>query len=367
MKKAIKLASIFALLVGFTACNEEDNNKISAPGDAATIVSPEQGAVITLNPLNPTNPAVTLVWNHAKYSSNTEVNYTIEVAKGGTDFANPIEAGITTARQITWTVEQLNGVCDVTKADLIPFSFGDLDIRVKAAIGTGNVLESISQKITISVKPYSTALPKLAVPGNHQGWDPASAPLLAASAYGKTDFEGYVWLNGEFKFVAQSPNGTFAWPPTGGPDFGDDGTFDNNIAETGESNINRAPGYYRVRANTSSTAYGGDFPAMKYNVVPTTWGIAGNATTNGWDGSIPMNYDSATKKWTIIATLSAQSAPDNGLKFKANGAWDINLGDSGADGSAEYGGTNIGTSAGVYKITLDLSNPRDYKYTIVPN
>ena len=42
---------------------------------------------------------------------------------------------------------------------------------------------------------------------------PSNAPLIAASDFGRTDFEGYVWLDGEFKFVAQSADGTFNFPP----------------------------------------------------------------------------------------------------------------------------------------------------------
>ena len=365
MKTRIKIVALFALLFGFIACNEEDNNVVTQPGDKAVIVSPDQGSVVTLNPTNATNPALTVVWNHAKYSIATDVNYVVEVAKGGTEFAAPKPAGITTQRQITWTVEQLNGFCKL--AGLVPFAFGDLDIRIKSSIGATNVLESISEKITVSIKSYSTDLPKLAVAGNHQGWAPATAPLLAGSAYGRTDFEGFVWLNGEFKFIAQSPNGTFAFPPAGGPDYGDNGDADNILLETGEVNITRPAGYYRIRVNTGTIAYGSDFPAMRYKIDPTSWGIAGNATTNGWDGSMPMTYDATTKKWTIITTLATQAAPNNGLKFKANGGWEINLGDSGANGSAEFNGDNIGTTAGVYKITLDLSDPRNYKYTIVPN
>lgn len=367
MKKAIKLASIFALFVGFTACNEEDNNKINTPGDKAIIVSPEQGAVVTLNPANPTNPAVTLVWNHAKYAVGTEINYKIEIAKGGTNFDNPILAGQTTSRQLTWTVEQLNAACGNPGADLIPFSFNDLDIRIKAAIGNGNVLETISDKITISVKPFSTALPKLAVPGNHQGWNPPTAPVLAASAFGRTDFEGFVWLDGEFKFVAQSANGTFSWPPAGGPDFGDDGTFDNNLVETNEQNISRPAGYYRVRANTSATAYGNDFPALKYNVQPANWAVTGSGTPNGWpdNGVVDhnMTYNSTTKRWEITLALSA-----NQIKFRANDSWDMNLGtDANNDDSMDYGGPNIEVpSAGNYKIELDLSDPRKYKYILTP-
>ena len=176
---------------------------------------------------------------------------------------------------------------------------------------------------------------------------------MASSGFGETDFEGYVYMNvaaPEFKILPT--NTSFDG------DYGDDGTFAGTLAQTGESNILlSAPGYYRVQADTE---------ALSYSTTLTNWGIAGNATTNGWDGMLPMTYNPTTKKWSIVATLSTQSAPDNGLKFKANGAWDINLGDNGADGSAEYNGTNIGTTAGTYLIELDMSNPRAYTYTLTP-
>ena len=77
-----------------------------------------------------------------------------------------------------------------------------------------------------------------------------------------------------------------------------------------------------------------------------------------------MTYNPTTKKWSAIVTLTEQAAPDHGLKFRANGAWDLNYGDTGADGSLNEGGTNIATSAGTYLIELDLSHPRAYTYTL---
>jgi hypothetical protein len=51
----------------------------------------------------------------------------------------------------------------------------------------------------------------------------------------------------------------------------------------------------------------------------------------------------------------------NFIKFRANDAWDLNYGDTGADGSLEAGGDNIPIEeAGTYEITLDLSS---YPYT----
>jgi uncharacterized protein involved in high-affinity Fe2+ transport len=56
------------------------------------------------------------------------------------------------------------------------------------------------------------------------------------------------------------------------------------------------------------------------------------------------------------------------MKFRANNAWDYNLGDTGANGTMEYGGDNIKVpSAGNYTITLDLSSPRNYKYSLTKN
>jgi hypothetical protein len=53
------------------------------------------------------------------------------------------------------------------------------------------------------------------------------------------------------------------------------------------------------------------------------------------------------------------------IKFRANDLWDINLGDTGADGILEYEGENIVVSeAGTYNISLKLGAP-DYTYSIV--
>jgi hypothetical protein len=62
-----------------------------------------------------------------------------------------------------------------------------------------------------------------------------------------------------------------------------------------------------------------------------------------------MTYNKVAKTWSIIATLTTQSAQ---VKFRANNNWDFNFGDTGADGTLEAGGTNISTTAGTYLITL---------------
>ena len=98
--------------------------------------------------------------------------------------------------------------------------------------------------------------------------------------------------------------------------------------------------------------------AMTWSATITNWGIIGDATPDSWDASTPMTYDAANNVWVINSIyLSAGS-----VKFRANDAWDLNLG--GNLSALNYGGDNISISdAGNYKVVLDLSHPLKYTAT----
>jgi len=83
--------------------------------------------------------------------------------------------------------------------------------------------------------------------------------------------------------------------------------------------------------------------------------------TGSWDNETALTYDATSGTWTITKDLSVGE-----LKFRANGSYDINFGDNTpADGKLKYGGSNIKvTEAGTYKITLNLSTPGNYAYTL---
>jgi hypothetical protein len=348
MKNTFKIIIAAIVFATLGSCSDEQNFQLAEAKGSFSILTPQTGASTVLTPALATNPAITMTWSAADFTTPTQVDYTVEIAVTGTNFAAITPAGTTTATNLTWSVADLNGA--VLAAGLTPFSQGSIDIRVKAAVGS---VTQYSNTINVLITPYTTALPTIAVPGNHQNWSPGTAPKLASAGFGQTNYEGYVWLNGEFKFVAPDNAGNFNW---GNDDWGDDGTFTNKLRLTNEVNCNAAvAGYYRLKANTT---------ALTYSQERTTWAIIGNATPGGWSTDTPMTYDPTTRKWTVTVTLSAQSAPNDGLKFRANGAWDLNYGDTGADGKLEEGGTNISTTAGVKTITLDLSNPRVYTYSI---
>lgn len=352
MKKLNKISAGFLAVVafvGFNACSDDDNLIIATPEGGPQLVTPASGTAIVLSAANEQNVATTLVWNDADYDAQTAINYSVEIALTGTDFAAPIDGGSTNERFISWTNQQLNDVS--IAAGLNPFVAGDLDVRVISSIGTQDAQQQISDVITLNITPYTTSLPKIAVPGDHQGWDPATAPRLASSEFGATDYEGYVWLETEYKFVAPDDAGNFAW---GNTDWGDDGSFSGVLVEDGESNVQASSGHYLVKVNT------GD---LTYNATQYSWGLIGSGTPTGWDSDTDMVYDAASGTWSVTLDLTADE-----IKFRANDGWDWNYGDTGADGSVESGGDNIAVpAAGNYTVVLDLSNPREYTYTLTLN
>lgn len=345
MKNTFKILMLTLVSIGFWSCEDEQDLMFLTPPSSFSILTPDGGTSIELTPALQNNPALTVSWSEADYGTPTAVSYDIEVAKAGSDFESIVIAGNTTGTNITWSVAELNGAAGA--AGLTPFVEEGLDIRIKATTGTVDSQPVYSNVITVLVTSYTTELPKLAVPGNHQGWNPPTAPRIAASGFGATDYEGYMWLDGGYKFVGPSESGAFNW---GNTDWGDDGSFSGVLAESGETDCIASPGYYRVRANTTTLVYSTDV---------TVWGIVGAATPGGWDNSTVLTYNPSTLKWEGTVAMTA-----GGYKFRANNAWTINLG--GSTDNLTYDGPDlILDAAGTYLVRLDLSNPRAYTYELI--
>ena len=354
MKNIFKsLLAVSALSLALISCEDEQDLSFLTPEAEFEILSPNSGDAVELNPETTTNPGLSLTWSEADFGTPTEITYTIEIDKTGDEFDSPYVVTSTTNTFVTINSEELNGAA--LAVGLTPFSQEGIDIRIKATIGTGTN-ESYSNTIVYLVTSYSTDLPKLAVPGNHQGWSDAntfeSAPRIAASGFGLTDYEGYMWLDGEFKFLGPNGSGNFAW---GNTDWGDNGDFSGILAEANESNCTAVAGFYRVRANTE---------ALTYTTTAVSWGIIGAATPNGWDSDTDFTYNPATKKLEIASIALVPGA----FKFRGNNAWSngFDLGTVNADGFLVEGGDlTFSGAAGNYKVILDLSNPREYTYEFI--
>tara|TARA_R110001583_G_scaffold134843_2_gene286560 strand:+ start:5669 stop:6724 length:1056 start_codon:yes stop_codon:yes gene_type:complete len=351
MKNIFKFLFLLTF-IAFVSCNNEDQEllTISAAG-TGEITAPATGTSYVLNPEEElTNTIITLTWNNANYGVPTAVNYIVEFAKAGTSFAEPFLAGSTSNTFMSWNITEFNGAA--VSSGLTPFIEEGLDIRITSTVGSLKSTPQVSESITVYVTPFTTDLPKISVPGNHQGWDPATAPTLAASGFGQTDYEGYAWLDGEFKFTAPNELGNFNWDLN----WGDDGSYTGKLAENASDNCKADDtGYYFIKADTEK---------LTYSATPVNWGIIGAATPTGWDSDTDLIYDAATRTLSVDINLIAGS-----FKFRGNNEWGaFDLGTEDADGILTGGGDlTFDGSEGNYHVVLDLSNPREYTYSVTAN
>jgi len=232
---------------------------------------------------------------------------------------------------------------------------GNTDLTGTLGIGDNykgaiRVMESQMVKITLNMMDYTykidllgNAPQQLYIPGAHNGWNPATAPIVYSPNL-DWKFDGYVYMaaGNEFKFTP-APNWDASYGDGGGGTLSTSGG-NLSVAETG---------FYRLTVDMSKDPY-------TYTVTATSWGLIGDATVGGWNTSTPMTLNTATGEWTATTTLSAAGT----FKFRANDGWDINLG--GDVNNLTYNGANISVASdGTYLITLKLGDASAYKCTVV--
>ncbi len=181
-------------------------------------------------------------------------------------------------------------------------------------------------------------------------WNTGNAVPMQYIGGGSFDTFQYITVDGSgFKFVPTNAG----WDG----DLGASKTATGYLTQDGEDNLNvPSDGFYRVRVNMN------DF---SYSVTEVNWGIIGSATPGDWGEDTNMTLKSNAKgEYTWAADITLK---DGEMKFRANDGWDINFGDDGANGSLEYGGSNIAMSAGNYHIELILNSATGFTYTITKN
>jgi starch-binding outer membrane protein SusE/F len=123
-----------------------------------------------------------------------------------------------------------------------------------------------------------------------------------------------------------------------------------------------AADFYRLRVTLNNGAVEGG----TYQLVPSKWGVIGDATPGGWDADTDMTLKETGKgnyEWTVTLPLEG----GKGFKFRENDGWDVNLGLEGSDSKLKQDGGNITVAtSGSYTITLDLK-PTGYTYSIRKN
>ena len=198
------------------------------------------------------------------------------------------------------------------------------------------VSKEIHEAVLDITIPYhgKPALKALAVPGGHQGWNPADY----GQALYETDpennpnvYSGYIYMTAgtEFKFA----NGS--WDENWG-------TSDGKTLEPNGPNISvSADGCYYITV---------DLNALTYSMEVRNWSLVGDGV-GGWENDVDLKYSKENGVYYVTYDFNGSGE----FKFRANHDWTINLGidKDGEAGDLIQNGKNIPVpGAGTYSVTL---------------
>jgi len=266
------------------------------PESNPIITSPESGLEIVLSDITADETAVTVNWEDSDFDENSTVtvNYDIEVAVAGTDFASIYSLGTTEDLTLDVIHSVLNDAA--LELGLTPGEISNLDLRIKAAFETASdPIERFSDFITISVTPYKTALEPIlfavgaGVPDAGWGWDsPVQLTLQGAIYSGNVNF-----ANDAFRFFADS---TLEWdsPSFNYPYFEERGyTIDANFenALDGDSNFKfiGTPGEYFLSIDTENKVISLGPPVVGPNCeYDQLWLVGAGIADAGWNWDSPV-------------------------------------------------------------------------------
>ncbi|KAF2514830.1 hypothetical protein E0W68_13440 [Flavobacterium salilacus subsp. salilacus] len=367
MKKIFNLSILTLLFLSIMSCSTDDNQIVVEQSTDPVLVAPAEGANITINPNALEAQTLTLVWDHAAYSVETEIDYAIEMAVAGTDFATPLALPSTTNRFYNFTGDELKkrltNATDDTNLPGLGLSDEEnamIEVRITATIGDNSDLPMVSNILPLTivfgtgeviVEPTEPVLFLVGAPQAYYGlnaWDNTTAIPMRYIGDGTTMvFEAYVKVAAAdgFKFIGEQ--GTW--------DNGNYGTIDG--AQDGNLHNDGGSGDIKVAETDGDGQYyvWVDIDNLEYKFVKMEWGIIGAATPGGWDNETPMTYDFASNTWSISATLTADEMKfrsANTGNFIASDPWKFNIGNSDPMVTYDPSAPNFSVSAGPHDIEL---------------
>ena len=358
MKKHIFLL-VFLCAGLFLSCKKEKELTMLEAIAFSEQLTADKTAV-TLSEANDSTSVVNFSWPAVVYPIKASVSYTMEVAVPA-DTVGAAAWGKATSVPIGNDVlgKSFKGKDLNDLALLMGIASGatsELVFRVKAEQDRA----TFSRPVTLTVTPYvaQAVYPLLYIPGDYQGWSPATAPAAAALKPGI--YEAYIYIpagvTNYFKMTSAKD-----WNHI---NYGDAGEGKVSVDGNAGGLLAPAAGYIQVAVNLNSNTW---------SAIKTTWSILGDASPGGWDTDTQMTYDPAAQVWTVTADMVSTGS----FKFRANNAWVIDFGVD-EKGKLAYANspvygynsavTNITVpSSGNYTITLDLHDASKYNFKLKKN
>lgn len=331
------IATVLALGVIISSCEKKEADPVFDPGKtvAPSFSEPADGQAFVLVEDSAGSVLTTFNWSPATYDPNNlgDPIYAVHMDIADSNFTNPVEIANTSETSFDITVGAMNS--HLLSLGLEPDVEGTVAFRIMSLLNSNASVSTVySGSISMTLTPYSgdVEVPKLWVPGDYQGWDPASAPNVF-DFDGDGVYTGYVYFpedapSFEFKFTSEP-----SWDGTNYGAGAEEGTLDT---DGGAGNLEvPGPGGWHFEVDVNNLTWG----VTNENQEPENWGVIGEWLA--WEEDIDMIYDPVNQE--LYVTVENIPAADNQrFKFRANDGWDINLGAKDPDdGFLVPGGADI--------------------------
>lgn len=349
--KKIKLSLLTAVLVFLVVSCERD---ITEPQISPDPTAPTLSALSytgEFNMENGSNP-VTFSWTEADFGFQSSTTYGVELAPVS-DFSSDVAT--------LFTTQEMEGSATVSNLNNLILSWNNAigepaTVYYRVAATVSSAVAVYSEVKSEVFTPFETLIdyPMIYVPGAYQGWAPGDENGRLFSYGFNSQYQGIIRLidgenpTVEFK-LTPAPNWDNDW---GGSSTKSGDDYSGELVAKG-SNLQVDAGVYEFDVDVS---------ALTISLTKTDdWGIIGSSVPPyDWSADVDMFYNGQRKMWEITADFIAGV-----FKFRANDAWDLNYGDTGADGSLDAGGTDIDLPEdGNYTIRFD---PVNLTYTVIKN
>ena len=181
--------------------------------------------------------------------------------------------------------------------------------------------------------------------GNESGWGTSNA-LYGADSDGK--YQGYYYLDGEFKFKPNADNWDNDLEYVSGT-----ATSGSLTADGGPNCPDPGAGFYRIDLDAGTMNYS----LKRIDVVSIIGTVNGN-----WDTDTDLTYNVEEGCWEVTTDMNAGE-----FKFRGNHNWDGDVDLGGTIDNLVHGGSNIAIMAGNYTVKLYISYAGKHHCTITKN
>jgi hypothetical protein len=328
-----KCLALSFIALSLWSCKKDETQTVANAGTGGSLKSSVTS--VTLDKTVLTTNVITFTTTNASFGYNAAVTNVLQLAAKGTNFAKPKEASL----DVNATSKSYNGLDFnnlLLALGLPTTAASDVEIRIKSSISTA-VTPVYSNVVTISAKPFPLTA-WIYVPGNYQGWNPATADSLV-SVTGNGIYSGIIKFDGDKFKITPAKKWDLAYGDAGG----------GKLSTSGGDISSISAGFKLLTVDLNTFVYtiaDADYWSIIGNAIPgSNWAIDTDlkSTNNG------------NNTWVTTVALTPGA-----FKFRKNHDWGTSIGDGGND-------INV-TAAGNYTLTLTVNaDGKTGSYTIVKN